>query len=82
MQNSFQYEVPTSDDGRITPFERMKQHQGVWPFRCNKLTACDKIRHQSCGCEEEGDTEKAAIVYYLKDTGQSPPPRPVMGNSL
>ena len=51
-------------------FERIKQHEGVWPFRCNKLAPCDNIRQQSCGCEEEGaDTtpEKAAIVYFFAD---------------
>ena len=66
----YSYTVPTSDDGNVMRFERIKQHQGVWPFRCNKLAACDNIRQQSCGCEEEGgDTtlEKAAIVYFFAD---------------
>ena len=55
------------------PFAIITQPQGVWPFRCNKLAVCDKIRQQSCGCEEEGDAEKAAIVFYLEDMGYSEP---------
>ena len=64
------YTVSTTDDGNVKQFERLKQHQGVWPFRCNKLIPCDNIRQQSCGCEEEGDpstAEKTAIVYYFAD---------------
>ena len=52
-------------------FQRRKQPQGVWPFRCNKLIACDNIRQQSCGCEGEGsNTEGSAIVYYFAEIGE------------
>lgn len=64
------YTVSTTEDGALKQFGRIKQPQGVWPFRCNKLIPCDNIRQQSCGCEEEGDpstSEKTAIVYYFTD---------------
>ena len=59
--------VPVADAGLIQPFKRIKQPQGVWPFRCKKTVPCPKVRQQTCGCEEDGNTEKSAIVYYIKN---------------
>ena len=52
-------------------FDRKKQLQGVWPFRCNQLLACNNVRQQSCGCDKEGTSQEgAAIVYYFAEIGE------------
>ena len=50
------------------PQSKSTQLGGV-PFNCDKLLACKDIPSQTCGCVNNLDSEKLAIVYNLRSNG-------------
>ena len=42
---------------------------GAIPFSCDKLLACKDVPSQTCGCKNNLEPEKLAIVFNLRSNG-------------